>query len=152
MDVVQQQQSRFAAPQRRHPGNTVPNLYERVELAHPAGEFCSDRSWEHIESAAASHDGVPVAGGSRRQPGRCGRAVQDVEASICPASHEVIGVYLGPAGIDVVEIAPRKHMHSANSLLLEILNELVDSLGRIGWVLSQEEAVERSVAGHGARS
>ena len=52
--------------------------------------------------------------------------MDDLQPGRRPPPHHLVGVQLGPAGVGVVEIAPRQHVHPAHPLADHVGDELVD--------------------------
>jgi hypothetical protein len=108
--VVQPDGVRPPAPQRGHERHAVPDLDQSVAVAVAAGQLCCDGAREDHVAPGLADDGIAAAPHVRRMPGGERRAVHDLDAGLGPQRGDVVGVDLGPAGLDIVEIAPRQHV------------------------------------------
>jgi hypothetical protein len=124
--VVEERDPRPPAPHRREPGHAVPDLDERIEAAHPLSQFRDDRAREDRVPASAPDHAITVAGGLCRDPdaGRC--PVRHLEAGGGPAAHELVGVQLAPAGVRIVEVAPRQRVHPPHTTIDHVCRVLRD--------------------------
>jgi hypothetical protein len=131
--VVEEHDARAPAPGRAEEGHAVPDLDQQVAGTGAAGHLRERGSGEHHVAAGPADHLVAVAHGLGRLALGPRGAQRDLDAGCRPALRDLCDVDLGPAGLDVVEVAPGQGVHTADAGggcqvadLLDCLSALVE--------------------------